>query len=189
MALSAFFSLLFLGRLPRNSLPYLPKEEQPGPATADAATDLPKQPEQPPQPKQPAQPWSNEATLRTEGALMLLTLLQREGRLIDFLRESLDAYDDAAIGVAVRDIHRDCRKILDAHVKVEPVMPGHEDEAVSLPKGFDPAEVRVIGKALGEPPWNGILIHHGWRVVDVKLPTPAGDVDRHLIAPAEVKLA
>lgn len=40
-------------------------------------------------------------------ALSLLSALQREARLVDFLKESIAAYDDAQIGAAVRDVHRD----------------------------------------------------------------------------------
>lgn len=206
IAFSAFFSLLFLGRLPRQAARYLVPEAPPlasedaaGPGEVEQVEAQPTKPMPapsvapslaPPVPEVPAKTGraSNEAALRTEGALVLLTLLQREGRLLDFLRESLDSYDDASVGVAVRNVHRDCRKVLDAHIKVEPVMVGKEDETVSVPKGFDPSEVRVIGSAAGDPPWRGVLLHHGWRVIDAKLPMLAGDVDRNVIAPAEVKL-
>jgi hypothetical protein len=67
-------------------------------------------------------------------------------------------------------------------------MPGEEEAKVSVPKGFDPAEVRLIGEAKGEPPYRGTLRHHGWRVVDAKLPTLAEGIDRAVIAPAEVEL-
>jgi hypothetical protein len=77
-----------------------------------------------------------------DGALALLALLQREGRLVDFLRESLDGFSDADIGAAARDVHRGCKKVLDQHLTFEPVMPGAEEEKVSVPKGFDPAEIR-----------------------------------------------
>src|SRR3954463_4131073 len=42
--------------------------------------------------------------------LWLLTLLQREGRLLDFLLEDVESYANEQIGAAVRDIHRSCRK-------------------------------------------------------------------------------
>ena len=42
--------------------------------------------------------------------LRVLAVLQRDGRLVDFLEEDIDAYADAQIGAAVRDIHRGCRK-------------------------------------------------------------------------------
>jgi hypothetical protein len=194
MAFRAFFGLVFRGRLPQQAARYLPAPPDLAPVPPAPATQNPPPPEieatvsAPPALAAPGASSEEAAALRTEGALLLLTLLQREGRLLDFLRESLDGYDDAAIGVAVRDIHRDCRKVLDAHLTVEPVMPGQEDEAVAVPKGFDPALVRVIGNAQGQPPWKGVLVHHGWRVVDARLPKLAGDVDRHVIAPAEVKL-
>src|SRR5689334_23353693 len=42
--------------------------------------------------------------------LRLLALLQREGRLLDFLLEDIQSYPNEQIGVAVRDIHRSCHK-------------------------------------------------------------------------------
>lgn len=123
-----------------------------------------------------------------DGALALLALLQREGRLVDFLREPLDGFSDADIGAAARDVHRGCRKVLDQHLSLEPVMPGREEERVAVPRGFDPAEIRLIGEAKGEPPFRGTLRHHGWRVVDAKLPALTDGVDRMVIAPAEVEL-
>ncbi|NVB77264.1 MAG: DUF2760 domain-containing protein [Kofleriaceae bacterium] len=124
-----------------------------------------------------------------DGALALLALLQREGRFVDFVRDSVDGASDADIGAAAREVHRGCRKVLDQHLSFEPVMPGAEEEKVSVPKGFDPAEVRLIGEAKGEPPFRGTLRHHGWRVVDAKLPQLAEGVDRTVIAPAEVELS
>lgn len=124
-----------------------------------------------------------------DGALALLALLQREGRLVDFLRESLDGHSDADIGAAARDVHRGCKKVLDQHLAFEPVMPGEEESKVAVPKGFDPAEIRLIGEAKGEPPYKGTLRHHGWRVTDTKLPTLADGIDRTVIAPAEVELS
>ncbi len=191
LAFASFFSLLFRGRLPEKAIELLPAPSEP-PAALTPVPEVKRETKvEAPRPVEaaPAPPSANQAALRTEGALMLLTLLQREGRLLDFLRESLDGYDDASIGVAVRDVHRDCRRALDEHLKLEPVMPGEEEQTVTVPKGFDPGEVRLIGKADGEPPWKGVLVHHGWRVVEAKFPSLAEGVDRHVIAPAEVRVA
>lgn len=121
------------------------------------------------------------------GALQMLGLLQREGRLVDFLCESIDSYDDASIGVAVRDIHRGCRKVLDEHFDLEPVMPGAENDAVVVDKS-DPTHVRLVGNVSGQPPFRGTLRHHGWRATRVKLPTIAEGIDQSVLAPAEVEL-
>lgn len=137
---------------------------------------------------EPDKPRVSAAQHHRDGALALLALLQREGRLVDFLREPLDGFSDADIGAAARDVHRGCRKVLDQHLSLEAVMPGAEEAKVAVPKGFDPAEIRLIGEAKGEPPFRGTLRHHGWRVVDAKLPALADGVDRMVIAPAEVEL-
>ena len=139
-------------------------------------------------PKADDKPRVATAQHHKDGALAFLALMQREGRLVDFLREPLDGFSDADIGAAARDVHRGCRKVLEQHLAFEPVMPGAEEEKVSVPKGFDPAEIRLIGEAKGEPPFRGTLRHHGWRVVDTKLPALADGIDRSVIAPAEVEL-
>ena len=45
-------------------------------------------------------------------AVQVLGLLQKEGRLVDFLMEDLGGYSDADVGAAVRPIHAGCRKVL-----------------------------------------------------------------------------
>ena len=63
--------------------------------------------------------------------LRVLAVLQRDGRLVDFLQEDIDPYTDAQIGAAVRDIHRGCRKALRDYLTVEPILPGAEEDARS----------------------------------------------------------
>lgn len=194
LAFAAFFSVLFRGRLPEGAVAFLAEADRAG-LPAVPADPGPSVRATPPAsvtaPSPAAAPLrdASAAAARTEGALILLGLLQREGRLVDFLRESLDGYDDAAIGATVRDVHRGCRKALDEHVSLEPVMPGQEDASVTVPRGFDPAEVRLIGRADGGPPFRGTLVHHGWRALAVRFPTLADGLDRHVVAPAEVKVS
>ena len=186
LALSCFFGVLFRGKLPGEAVVLLPEDVTPVLPPA-----LPPQPAPPPPralPEAAPARAADASELRSEGALGLLGLLQREGRLVDFLRETLDQHPDAAIGAAVRDIHRGCKKVLDEHLRLEPVMPGREEGPVVVPRGFDPAEVRLIGKTGGDPPFRGTLVHHGWRAIDVKLPTLSEGVDRRVLAPAEVRL-
>jgi len=114
--------------------------------------------------------------------------LQREGRLVDFLRESIDGYDDAAVGAAVRDIHRGCKKALDEHFTLEPVMGGAENDRVSIAVGFDAARIRLVGEVKGQPPFSGTLRHHGWAATKIKLPQVTGAVDHTVVAPAEVEI-
>ena len=193
LAFRCFFKLLFTGKLPAAAATYLPPEAE-AKALPEPKKEPPAEKPAPEKKAEPARapvirPGADLGAQHRDGALALLALLQREGRLVDFLRESLDSYPDADIGVAVRDIHRGCKKVIEEHFVLEAVMPGEEDTRVKVPAGFDPGEVRLIGKVSGEPPFTGTLRHHGWRVTEVKLPTLTEGVDRRVLAPAEVEIA
>ena len=120
--------------------------------------------------------------------LRLLALLQREGRLLDFLIEDIAAASDEQVGAGVRDIHRKSQKVVKEHLTLEKVMAGEEEQPVVVPKGFDPSAIRLTGNVTGDPPFTGVLKHHGWRVKAYKLPTPPEGQDDLVVAPAEVEL-
>jgi hypothetical protein len=186
LAFKAFFRLLFGKPLPPEAAAYLPEEARR--ALLPERVEIAK-PITPPADRPADKPKRDTAALQREGALAMLALLQREGRLIDFLREPLDGFSDADIGAAARDVHRGCKKVIDLHLSLEPMIAGKEDEKVTVPRGFDPSEIRLIGEARGEPPFAGTLRHHGWRVVETRLPALADGLDRTVIAPAEVEIA
>ncbi len=195
LAFACFFRILFGKKLPPAAAKYFPEEARPKqlaePTSEPKAKSRPEaKPEPKPEDTKKAAEKQKTATAQhqRDGALALLALLQREGRLVDFLREPLDGFSDEDIGAAARDVHRGCRKVLDQHLSMEAVMPGEEEQKVSVPKGFDPSEIRLVGEAKGEPPFSGTLRHHGWRVTEAKLPSLAEGVDRTVIAPAEVEL-
>jgi len=136
-------------------------------------------------PPKPAQ----EGIARPSGApLRLLALLQREGRLLDFLMEDIASYPDPDVGAAVRDIHRQCQAALREHLVLQPVLDRPEQAAVEVPVGFDPSAIRLTGNVTGEPPFRGTLQHHGWRVRELKLAPPPEGQDEFILAPAEVEL-
>lgn len=192
LAFLYFFRMFFGAKLPADAVKYLPEGAVPKALPEGKASKtivVEKIIEREIKPKADDKPRVATAAHHKDGALAFLALLQREGRLVDFLREPLDGFTDEDIGATARDIHRGCRKVLDQHLTFEPVMPGAEEERVTVPKGFDPAEIRLIGEAKGEPPFKGTLRHHGWRVVEAKLPTLAEGIDRTVIAPAEVELS
>lgn len=120
--------------------------------------------------------------------IRLLALLQREGRLLDFLLEDIKGYGDDQVGAAVRDIHRQCQAALKEHLALEPVMGQEEGSSVEVPAGFDPSAIRLTGNVTGQPPFKGTLRHHGWRVKDLKLAAPPEGQDEMVIMPAEVEL-
>jgi hypothetical protein len=121
-------------------------------------------------------------------ALWLLAVLQREGRLVDFLEEDLAGFPDAAVGAAARTVHAGCKKALAELLGLEPVLREREGAQVTVERGFDPAAVRLTGNVVGEPPFRGALRHHGWRAREVRLPPVRDREDASVIAPAEVEL-
>lgn len=123
-----------------------------------------------------------------ESALQLLSLFQREARLIDFTQENLAAYSDADIGAAARVVHEGCARVLREHFTIEPVRSEAEGARVTLEEGFDAASVRLTGNVVGQAPFKGTLSHRGWRATKVTLPQLAEKHDARVLAPAEVEL-
>jgi hypothetical protein len=126
--------------------------------------------------------------LPTASALQLLGLLQREGRLIDFLQEDMSAYADAQVGAAARVMHASVRKALHTHVTLEPVWREEEGTRVTVQPGFSPQALRLVGNVVGTPPFSGTLSHSGWRATHIELPQLSPEHDVNILAPAEVEL-
>jgi hypothetical protein len=120
--------------------------------------------------------------------LAVLALLQREGRLVDFLQEDVAAFSDAEIGAAARVVHAGSRKVLAQYLTLEPVLKDSEGAAVTVPAGFDAQRIRLTGNVAGQPPFHGALKHHGWVATSVRFPAAPGTLDPRVIAPAEVEL-
>ncbi|MDQ3249283.1 MAG: DUF2760 domain-containing protein [Chloroflexota bacterium] len=121
-------------------------------------------------------------------AVQMLAILQRQGRLIDFLQEDLALYEDAQIGAAVRSIHEGCKQALGEHVQLEPVFSEPEGSTVTVQPGFDTQAVRLIGDVTGNPPFRGELRHRGWRVAKINLPERMNQDKAMIVAAAEVEV-
>ena len=121
-------------------------------------------------------------------ALLLLGLLQREGRLIDFLQQEVAGYSDQELGATARLVHRGCREALAEHLTIEPVRSEPEGSRVTLPAGFDSSSVRPTGNLVGGPPFTGRLVHRGWHATRVRLPQVSSGHDLSILATAEVEL-
>jgi hypothetical protein len=128
------------------------------------------------------------AAAREAGALALLALLQREGRLVDFLQQDVASFADDEIGAAARVVHAGCRKALAEHATIAEVLSDEEGATVEVPEGYEPATVKLVGDVKGAPPFSGKLRHRGWRASTLKLPEPVAGHDPRVLAPAEVEL-
>jgi hypothetical protein len=175
-AFRCFFSILFHAQIPNDIAEKLVKPAA-APPTPTPAASIPRLKVVPP-----------PAPDAAERAVQMLALLQRDGRLIDFLAENISPYPDEQLGAAVRSIHETCRQTLGQYVKLEPIFDSEEDRPITVPAGFDPASIKLIGNVVGELPVRGILRHKGWKVKDVTLP-PLPQGGRMVIAPAEVELS
>jgi hypothetical protein len=168
MAFRAFFALLFGGKLPDDIVAQLGL--------------APKAP--PPAPKPPPPP----VLTPEDGALQLLGILQRDGRILDFFMEDIAAYGDDQVGAAAREVHTKTRELLARHFAPQPVIDAVEGSAVTAPAG-DGALVKFIGnvpasgKARG-----GALRHRGWRATSVSLPKLSSKQDLTILAPAEIEV-
>jgi hypothetical protein len=125
---------------------------------------------------------------RRDPAVALLAVMQREGRLIDFLREDISGYSDAQVGSAVRAIHESCRRALDEHLTLEPVRAEEEGARILVENGFDASALRLTGNVSGKPPFRGVLRHRGWRTRRVDLPADPAGQDPTIVAPAEIEI-
>ncbi len=126
--------------------------------------------------------------MRHADAVYTLVLLQRAGRLIDFLREDIAGYSDQQVGAAVRQIHAGCGKVLDESFDLQPIRPESEGQAVRVEAGFDATAIRLTGNVVGEPPFTGVLRHPGWQVGKVDFPARGAAVNPAVVCPAEVEV-
>jgi hypothetical protein len=131
----------------------------------------------------PAPPKPSGAPLR------MLAVLQAEARLVDFLLEDIAGASDEQIGQAVREVHKKAHDALKRHLVIETVLSGSEGDTATVPAGFDPSAIRVVGNVAGSPPFTGSINHPGWKVKELKVAAPPAGADEFVLQPAEVQVA
>jgi hypothetical protein len=163
LAFRCFFALLFGGKLSPELIDELGIKPKAAPA--------------------PAAP-----TVRTsDGALQMLSILQRDARLLDFFLEDITPYSDEQVGAAARSMHGPARETLERYVKLAPVVDGVEGTYVKAPSK-DAAQVKFLGNVPATPPDGGTLRHRGWRAASIALPPVNSRQDMTILAPAEIEV-
>ena len=142
-----------------------------------------KKPEPPkPAPPKPAAPERSEA-------LTLLAALQREARFVDFIKEPLDAYSDAQVGAASRDVHRECGRVIERMFAVEANSDLEEGAKIEVPQGTDPGCIRLVGNVTDGADVSGEIVHQGWKATRCEVPKWTGSKEARLVvAPTEVEV-
>lgn len=121
--------------------------------------------------------------------LALLASLQREGRLVDFLKQEMAGFSDADVAGAARVVHAGCRRVLEQVVDLAPAIPEAEGTSLTVPTGFDAQRIRLTGNVTGSGPYTGVVQHGGWVATAVRFPVVSEAVDPRVIAAAEVELS
>jgi hypothetical protein len=171
LAFRCFFNILFHGVLSDNAITELGLSRRaPGPMKASSA----------PAPAAPVLKLS-------DGALQILSILQRDSRLVDFIMEDISGYSDEQVGAAVRGLHDQSRDALSRYVTLAPVIDSVEGTYAKTPAG-DPSAVKFIGNVPAGTPPGGLLRHKGWRVTKVDLPALPAKQDTAILAPAEIEI-
>lgn len=164
-AFRSFFSILFGGTLPADIA-----------QAFGYSKPVPVKTPPPPKPKPgPA-----------EGAVALLSVLQRESRLVDFLMEDISGFADDQIGAAVREVHSGAAKALGEHMNLVPVIDNVEQTEIAT-AGLDAASYKLLGNvpASGKTE-RGLLRHKGWKAENIQLPQIA--IGSTLVAAAEIEV-
>lgn len=123
-----------------------------------------------------------------DSALQMLALLQKEGRLIDFINEDVTPFSDEQVAAAARVVHQGVKKALAEHVTFTPISPVAEGEAIALQADYKRSEYQLVGNVTGQAPFNGTVIHKGWKVSEMTLPAVVEGTDLNVVAAAEVEL-
>ncbi|MDE3157186.1 MAG: DUF2760 domain-containing protein [Acidobacteriota bacterium] len=173
LAFRCFVSLLFRGRLSASLIAALGLTRR----SASGAPPAPKPATEPPA----------SAVRTTDGALQMLSILQRDARLVDFLMEDIASYSDDQVGAAVRELHDQCRDAIARYITLQPVIDGVEGTFTQAPSK-DPNVVRFIGNVPAKPPSGGVLRHKGWRAGKIDLPALGAKQDVTVLAPAEIEI-
>ena len=120
-----------------------------------------------------------------DGAVQILSLLQRDARLVDFLMEDISAYSDEQVGAAVRDVQAQSRQSLERYLQFQPVIDGVEGTYTKT-EGVAVGGIKLIGNvpANGKAP-GGLLRHKGWLAAKVDLPAALPGA---ILAPAEIEV-
>src|SRR5678815_3879477 len=145
-AIRAFFAILFRDHIPHDVVAALMTTSRAATATAAAAAPV----FAPVATAGAAAPAVKAGKPREEDATAthMLALLQRDGRLIDFLMEDITPYADTQIGAAVRSVHAGCRQALGRYVSLVPALDAPEGTRVTVDDAIDVARIKLIGNCL-----------------------------------------
>jgi hypothetical protein len=133
-------------------------------------------------------------TIETHNEIaVLLKSLQEKGRFIDFVMDDVTKYNDAQVGAAARVVHQGCKSVIKEFLTIDSIEKNQEQTKITLEAGFNASDYKLTGNIKGDAPFNGKLVHKGWKVNEVKLPKLLNNKsikvgESFVITPAEVEI-
>ena len=134
---------------------------------------------------------SKEVTVKDEkniDGIFLLSLFQKQGRLVDFLQQDIASFSNAEVGEAARVVHDGCARILGDYFTMEAIRTEEEGALVSVDADYNLSEITLTGNLRGSAPYRGELLHHGWKISDQHPPEQLDPKARFIVQPAEIEV-
>ncbi|MDG2196219.1 MAG: DUF2760 domain-containing protein [SAR324 cluster bacterium] len=120
--------------------------------------------------------------------VFLLSLFQKQGRLVDFLQQDIASFSNAEVGEAARVVHDGCARILGDYFTLEAIRTEEEGALVSVDTDYNLSEITLTGNLRGSAPYRGELLHHGWKISDQHPPEQLDPKARFIVQPAEIEV-
>jgi len=143
-------------------------------------------------------PAAAAATITTEqncdaAVVQFIARLQDKGRFLDFIMDDITAYDNESIGAAARIVHQGCCEVMHDSFTIETIFGGEEMEEITLADNYDSHLFRLVGNVPESAPFEGHVLHRGWKTTRVNLPQVVNteehiDIARSIMAPADVEI-
>jgi hypothetical protein len=132
----------------------------------------------------------NSAEARAQ-VLSFLGLLQEKGRLIDYAMEDIGSFSDQEVGAVGRLVHKGVREVLQSFFEIVPVRSEVEEALISINETDSPKTYRILGAAPKNFPFQGKVLHRGWKTNKFTPPKRLAwddDISQKIITPAEIGL-
>ena len=120
--------------------------------------------------------------------VFLLSLFQKQGRLVDFLQQDIASFSNAEVGEAARVVHDGCARVLGDYFTLEAIRAEEEGALVSVDTDYNLSEITLTGNLRGSAPYRGELLHHGWKICDQHPPEQLDPKARFIVQPAEIEV-
>jgi len=143
-------------------------------------------------------PAAAATTITTEqncdaAVVQFIARLQDKGRFLDFIMDDITAYDNESIGAAARIVHQGCCEVMHDSFTIETIFGGEEMEEITLADNYDSHLFRLVGNVPESAPFEGHVLHRGWKTTRVNLPQVVNteeniDIARSIMAPADVEI-